>query len=386
MSFPPLIRRKRSSVRWLIASLSFHGLLAFLILQFVSAPPGGHGGVGSGKEGTLTLTWIPGDGGAGFDTSIPAADSDGLDGTQSANNSASMPATQDNQAPTTSSGKLIATTETDPRTIFNNDGIKSIKFESTEPAEVESNGQDRNVAQVELSDAARSPGIAPDSDSESSGSAHDGSRNRDSIESRPGEHGAGGNGKRAGGSNGGNGSVSFFGLFARARRIVYAIDASESMRKNRAMEIARNELLASLRALEPSAEFQIIFFDVEPRSMHLAGEKSGLLKATSRNLRLAENFIKGIQPEAGTDRFAAVKLAMSFKPDVVFLLTDADETEINAKQLFEIRRANKRGMIIHSVEFGVGADLTKDSFLKKLAKQNNGSHTYRDLGQSNQSR
>lgn len=377
MSFPPPIRRKTSSVRWLVASILFHSLLAVLILQFVNAPPGRHGGVGSGTDGALQLTWIPGDSGtgAGFDTAVPATESDGLDASQSATTSASK----------TSNDRLIATTETDPQTIFNNDGIKSIMFESTEPAEVESDSQDSNVSQAAIADAVRSPEVAADSDSGPSGSSRDGAKNHDLSESRPGEHGGGGNGKRAGGPNG-NGGVSFFGLFARARRIVYAIDASESMRNNRAMEIARNELIASLRALEPSAEFQIIFFDVKSYSMNRAGEKPTLLKATSTNLRLAEKFIKGIQPEAGTDRFAAVKLAISFKPDVIFLLTDADEPEMTTKELFQIRRENKRGMIIHSVEFGVGADLTKDSFLKKLAKQNNGSHIYRDLVQLSQSR
>src|SRR6478736_4478807 len=156
MSFPPPIRRKKSSVRWLVASISFHSLLAVLILQFVNAPPARHGGVGSGTDGTLTLTWIPGDGGGGvgFDTAIPATDSDGLDASQSATNSASK----------SSNDRLITTTETDPQTIFNNEGIKSIKFESTEPAEVESSSQGRNIAQVEMSDAARSPEIAADSD------------------------------------------------------------------------------------------------------------------------------------------------------------------------------------------------------------------------------
>ena len=157
------------------------------------------------------------------------------------------------------------------------------------------------------------------------------------------------------------------------------IDASESMRKHNAMEIARQELSSSLTGLDPTAHFQIIFFDMKTHAMNRTGERAGLLRATSNNLRLAGQFIKGIQPEAGTDRFLAVTHALSFDPDVIFLLTDVDDPEMSPSDLWEIQRANKRKASIHVVEFGIKADLSRDSFLKKLARQNNGKYQYRDL-------
>lgn len=71
--------------------------------------------------------------------------------------------------------------------------------------------------------------------------------------------------------------------------------------------------------------------------------------------------------------------ALSFDPDVIFLLTDADDPEMSAKDLSDVRRRNKRNSAIHIVEFGIGADLGEDSFLRRLARQNSGKHRYRDL-------
>ena len=161
--------------------------------------------------------------------------------------------------------------------------------------------------------------------------------------------------------------------------MVYVIDASESMRKHNAMNIAREELSQSLKGLEPAAQFQIVFFDLKTHMMNSSRERAKLLKATSINIRQAELFMRGIQPDAGTDRFSAVMLALSFKPDVVFLLTDADDPAISPQELWDIRHGSKNHSAIHVVEFGIGGDLSPDSFLKKLANQNHGTHYYRDL-------
>ena len=43
---------------------------------------------------------------------------------------------------------------------------------------------------------------------------------------------------------------------------------------------------------------------------------------------------------------------------------------------------NKRKTLVHVVEFGVGADLSPDNFLKKLARHNTGIYLYHDLTQA----
>ena len=377
-------RRKNLPVQWLLASLSFHSLLALCLMQFANAHPNGRGRFGVATDESFTVTWIPGNGGggSGFDTAIPDDGSNDLPGAEAVTSADSPTTSVSSEDDRQTKGKLIATVETDPQDVFGDQPVKSVTFETTSSTEITTD--DSSVAGVRVS---RPQGRETDTNNDESQTTEshrggtEGVADDSELEANEssGKRAGGTAGRGGSGSGGGEGKVSFFGLVARARRIVYAIDASESMRKNRAMEIARSELSLSLKGLEPSAQFQIVFFDVKTHSMSRPGEKAGLLRATSANLRLAKHFIKGIQPEAGTDRFAAVKHAMSFDPDVIFLLTDADEPEISAKELWEIRRANKRHTIINTVEFGLGADLSKDSFLKKLARQNNGTHTYRDL-------
>ena len=46
--------------------------------------------------------------------------------------------------------------------------------------------------------------------------------------------------------------------------------------------------------------------------------------ATDDAKRRAESFVASIHGESGTDHLGALKKALSFGPDVVFLLTDAE--------------------------------------------------------------
>ena len=111
-----------------------------------------------------------------------------------------------------------------------------------------------------------------------------------------------------------------------------------SMRKHNAMAIAQKELIQSLKNLDPSTYFQVVFFDLKTHAMKSPPGREKLLRANPSNLHQAESFIKGILPEAGTDRFLAVSEALKFEPDAIFLLTDADEPEISAKELWDIQR------------------------------------------------
>jgi hypothetical protein len=99
--------------------------------------------------------------------------------------------------------------------------------------------------------------------------------------------------------------------------VVYLIDASESMRQHKAMELAKEKLLSSLKSLPLNAQFQIVFFNLNTHTMSRPGEKLKLLAATSANLRLAEQFIMGIQPDSGTDRMAALLYGLGLEPDVI---------------------------------------------------------------------
>jgi hypothetical protein len=73
-------------------------------------------------------------------------------------------------------------------------------------------------------------------------------------------------------------------------------------------------------------------------------------------------------------------LALRLVPDVVFFLTDAAYPQLTNAELDEVRRSNA-GTVIHTIEFGAGPQMGGDNFLMKLARQNDGRHTYVDVTQ-----
>lgn len=182
----------------------------------------------------------------------------------------------------------------------------------------------------------------------------------------------------SGGKSDGDGTA-FFGIAARAQRFVFVVDASESMREHGAMQTAKKELWQSLQQLSAPVKFQLVFFNLKSQSITRRGERPQMLSANEANLRMAQQFLKGIQPDSGTDRFGALSFALSLGPDVVFLLTDSDTPELSAKELSDIRRLNRSRAVIHVVEFGKGADLGRDNFLKAIARQHGGTYRYFDL-------
>ena len=149
------------------------------------------------------------------------------------------------------------------------------------------------------------------------------------------------------------------------------------------MQVARDELWESLQELTESVTFQVIFFNQKQQALSRRGERPKLLAATSSNLRLAKQFLSSIQPDSGTDRLAALTYALSFDPDAIFLLTDADAPELTPKDLADLRRLNRRKAIINVVEFGklpeIGDGIGHDNFLKALARQHGGQHRYHNL-------
>ncbi len=176
--------------------------------------------------------------------------------------------------------------------------------------------------------------------------------------------------------------TSFFGASARGQRIVYVLDASGSMLDFGAIDVAKQELKASLERLAPDQQFQILFYNNTPRPMIQLTARDDLPRATDTNKARARQFIDSLQPQLGTNHFPALELALSYTPDVLFLLTDADFPRLSARDLDLVRKRNNGACQIHTVEFGKGGDLSADdNFLKKLARQNGGQHRYRDVYQ-----
>ena len=177
----------------------------------------------------------------------------------------------------------------------------------------------------------------------------------------------------------GAGETSMFGIRDQGRRFVYVIDSSGSM-YGAPIRVARAEMIASIQALTRTQQFQIIFYNKRPTLMRLRGDSAEqLYRATDHNRASARDFIYRETPQAGTNHMPALRQALRLNPEVIFFLTDAKEPRLHASDLAEIARINQQRARIHCIEFGKGSDLGLDNFLKKLARQNQGTYRYRDV-------
>lgn len=182
-----------------------------------------------------------------------------------------------------------------------------------------------------------------------------------------------GNGAPAGGT-------SFMGIGDVGKKFVYVIDRSASMGADNALQFAKNELLASVELLKENQQFQVIFYNSEFVVMNPRGANMFTGNAAQRlqvNQQLAE-----IQPDGGTAHLPALLKALSFDPDVIFLLTDgADTSMLTPGDLKQVAQKNRSGTHIHTIEFGRAAqsELGSLNFLKDLSDQNLGRYSYRQI-------
>ena len=199
-------------------------------------------------------------------------------------------------------------------------------------------------------------------------------------EARPG--GAAGNAPgNAPGGDAHPGSVdgtSFFQVQARGSLFCYVVDCSSSMEEDDAIGVARRELLASLDRLDASRQFQILFYDAEPRP--LTQGKQQTFFATRENRKLARQFVLGQQPSGGTRHLPALLTALRSNADVIYFLTDGATPELSARDLNELRTLNRQRRPIHVIEFGRGAKLGTN-WLDDLARDHHGTCNYRDVAQ-----
>lgn len=196
-------------------------------------------------------------------------------------------------------------------------------------------------------------------------------------------------GSRGGGIHGGQGTgtgqTKMFGINDAGKKFVYVIDRSFSMEEHNAFGAAKAELLASLSRLTEVQQFQVIFYHNEPLTLATRDGRSPMFFGTeAQRLQVSEQ-IGSISPDGGTRHMPALLEALKYNPDVIFLLTDAAEPPLNRADLDSLKNRNRQGTRIHCIEFGIGPQATSadgqpvPNFLMKLAEQNSGKYTYRNV-------
>lgn len=181
-----------------------------------------------------------------------------------------------------------------------------------------------------------------------------------------GQRGAGGDGYA---------TVSVFGVQGKGNKFVYLFDRSSSM-DGAPLAAAKRQLIQSLQSMDTVHQFHVIFFNTKTQPLDITGGGRRIAFATDRNKKLAEKFVNGIMADGGTDRITALKQAISFAPDVIFFLTDADDP-MSPGELAEVARDNERMQAAISViEFGRRQQPMPNNFLSELAKQTGGQYGY----------
>jgi hypothetical protein len=179
-----------------------------------------------------------------------------------------------------------------------------------------------------------------------------------------------GGGAHAGeGPSGGakSGSPPLLAVSGRANRVAYVIDRSISMGQSGALKRAVEEVNASLSQLNPEMQFLILAYNKSAAPLLTTGWTS----ADPTSLEDARRRLEGLTATGATDHVNALLRAVQTRPDLIFLVTDADDLRDDSVR--RITGMNQGRAKIHVVELARGKGM--DGPLARLAESNGG--TYR---------
>ncbi len=171
--------------------------------------------------------------------------------------------------------------------------------------------------------------------------------------------------------------VRFGGMVGTGSRFVYVVDRSGSMNNSGLMQAAKAELEASLNSLTEHQQFQLIFYNDEPLIFNPTGAAPTMMPATKDNIRLALDFIRQTPASGGTVHIAALEPALRLNPDVIFLLTDADD-KLSDADYTKLTRLNKANTSINVLVFGpTSAPTAINRSFEKLTKGTRGMFAFK---------
>jgi len=117
--------------------------------------------------------------------------------------------------------------------------------------------------------------------------------------------------------------------------VVYVLDCSGSMGASGKFDAARSALVSTLKAQPPGVRFGVVVY-TGTASPLLAGSGNAL-PATEANVRLAADALAKLDARGKSNHGGAVRAALAFRPDVILLLTDADD--LNAAALKAVAKS-----------------------------------------------
>jgi hypothetical protein len=173
-------------------------------------------------------------------------------------------------------------------------------------------------------------------------------------------------------------TVSIFnGGGVSGRKFVFVIDRSHSMGGEGlgVLNRARQELIAAIDGLEENHEFQIVAY----HDSTIVISERRLLKATPANKQLVAPFFENVGAFGATNHFYGLLVGLNFKPDVLMFMTDGGSPSLTPAEIKRVQKLAGNKTQIHCIEFGSGSLQRTVSFLKTIARQNQGSFRYIDV-------
>jgi hypothetical protein len=158
------------------------------------------------------------------------------------------------------------------------------------------------------------------------------------------------------------------GKLRAGQTVVYVLDRSASMGIDGLLGRAIGALKASLDQLRPDHRFQIVAYN--GGTSRFANEA---VLATPGNVARAADWLNELTADGRSDHRAGFKEALSYRPDALFLLTDADD--LDWAEVRDIRRMVRTPMVISAAVFG-GRRWAAASPLDGLVNRTGGSVKY----------
>lgn len=169
---------------------------------------------------------------------------------------------------------------------------------------------------------------------------------------------------------------AYYGIEITAKRILFVIDRSGSMRGNdrgmTRLDRAKRELIVAIESLPSDCEFSVVSFDATTWVW-----QDRLLPATEENKQDAARYINKLRYGSNTNTHGALLAALSYDDELeaVFLVTDGAPTTgiLTAPQLIlqdVVKRNRWRRLTINTI--GISVNRMTEAFLNAIAVQTGG--------------
>ena len=126
-----------------------------------------------------------------------------------------------------------------------------------------------------------------------------------------------------GGATAKSSATAIHGALKSGQTVVYVLDCSGSMGAAGKFDAARAALVATLRQQPATVRFQVIVYAGTAKP--LLATDGNALPASEANVRAASEKLAALEPRGSSDHYGAARAALAFRPDVILMLTDADD-------------------------------------------------------------